>query len=372
MSRLSKARIYVVELPYKEPFRIAGHTSTYTKNVVLELVDEDGVKGIGESSPSYRVMGDSVEKVITTIEEFLSHYKENKFDVSYLELVHEVLNDRVYPKSAGASCAIESAILDLHAKSLSLPLYRALGAYRDYVESDITIGIEAPEVAARRALAFAEMGFKVLKIKVGEDPADDIERVRAVREALGGDVTIRVDANQGWSVKTAIKTIRELEKLDVELVEQPIDASNIEGLKEIKKNVSVPIAVDESVKSYRDAAIIAKEGAADILNIKLAKCGGVLNARVIARVAEANGLSCMIGCGGESGIGISAALHFALSAKNVKYVDLDSDLLLAKRIEEPETPLTEGGRRLPSNLPGLGIKELKMELLGAPVAVYEL
>lgn len=166
------------------------------------------------------------------------------------------------------------ALYDIAGKSFNLPLNKLLGSSRNTIVTDITIGIKSPSEMAKSAVKFVNRGFRSLKIKVGIDPLEDIERVKAVRNAVGEKVTIRVDANQGWTPKQAVKTIKAIEKYDVELVEQPVPWWDLDGMGFVRENVNTPIAADESIHNSFDALRLVKNKAADIINIKLMKCGG--------------------------------------------------------------------------------------------------
>ncbi|MCW3977678.1 MAG: dipeptide epimerase, partial [Candidatus Bathyarchaeota archaeon] len=231
--------------------------------------------------------------------------------------------------------------------------------------------IKEPEETAKDAVNAVRRGFRALKVKVGVDPEEDFERIREIREAVGSNVAVRIDANQGWTVHQAIEVLRKLERLNVEFVEQPVKADNIEGLAEVKKNSSIPVMADESIHSPEDALHIIRKDAADLINIKLMKSGGILKARKIAAVAEAANVPCMIGCMGESTIGITAGVHFAAGAKNVQYADLDSDILLKDRTVLDGGAKLKASRRIPLMKPGLGIVKLDEEILGKPVITYK-
>jgi len=184
-----------------------------------------------------------------------------------------------------------------------------------------------------------------------------------VRDAVGEGVKIRVDANQGWSVEDAVRVIDRIATYDIELVEQPVKWNDIEGLAKVRRESPVPIAADESAKTPSDVARLAEADAVDIVNIKLMKSRGVWGALKVAAACEAHGIKNMIGCMGESKLGITAGVHVALALRNIVYYDLDSDILLAEDIVE------EGGAGLDACIrsvplePGLGIKRVNLEKL---------
>lgn len=261
--------------------------------------------------------------------------------------------------NTSAKAAVDMALYDLFTQEKGIPLYKYLGGYRDKVETDITISINEPEEMAADAVEVVQQGFSALKLKVGIDSEKDIQRVKAIRDAVGNDMKIRLDANQGWEVDEAINTIRKIEELgfDVELVEQPVKARDFEGMKKVKDSVNTIIMADESCFSPEDARRLLEMKAADVLNIKLMKCGGIYKALQIIEIAEEFGVECMLGCMVESKISLTAAAHLAAAKKTITRVDLDAAILLK------EDPVIGGfNKDIPwfslSDAPGLGITDV--------------
>lgn len=343
---------WLLEVPLREPFRIALGTSTASRNVVIRLTSEDGLAGWGEASPSKRVLNETVEDVVNTLKRV-----SGRLDVDYtgFEKIYEFLGS--FEGAPSAKAALDMALLDLYAKSLGRPLWRLIGGYRESIETDITIGIMEPEEQAKRALKYVEQGFRALKLKLGLEPEKDVERVRAVRDAVGEGVKIRVDANQGWSVDEAKWVIDRITSYDVELVEQPVRWDDLRGMREVRRESPVPIAADESVKTPRDALRVAEMEAADIINIKLMKSRGILGALRIAAISEASGIKNMIGCMGESRLGITAGVHAAQAVRNIVIYDLDADLLQAENVFSGGASIEKGVREA-EEAPGLGSFEV--------------
>jgi L-alanine-DL-glutamate epimerase-like enolase superfamily enzyme len=261
------------------------------------------------------------------------------------------------------------ALYDILGKTGRKPLFMLMGGYRSEVMTDITLGIKSPKEMAKDSLIAVQKGFKALKVKVGTNPSEDVERVKMVREAVGSDVELRVDANQAWTPKEAMDVLTEISKCNVEFVEQPVSAEDVRGLASVRKHSSIPVMADESVHSPADALRLIRSEAVDMINIKLMKSGGIHKARKIVEVAEAAGVPCMIGCMSESELGITAAVHLAAAMRNIRYADLDSDLLLRDKLVK-NTLKVENSVRPLSSLPGLGVKEIDQKRLGAPVGVY--
>jgi len=246
-----------------------------------------------------------------------------------------------------------------------------MGGYRTEVLTDITLSIKSPKEMAEDSVKAVKRGFKALKVKVGVNPAEDVERVKIIREAAGGDIQIRIDANQGWTPQQAVEVLNKIEKFNIQFAEQPVPAEDIRGLITVRKNSPIPIMADESMHSPEDALRLIQAKAVDLINIKLMKSGGILKARKIAAIAEAAGIPCMIGCMGESEIGIAAGAHLAAAVKNIQYADLDSDILLKDKLVKKGGTKVKNSMRVFSRQNGLGIKELNQQLLGKPKRIYK-
>ena len=360
--------VYSAVLRYHEPFKIAPSTSTESHNIIVKIHTDSEVFGVGEASPSKRVTHETPQTVIKTLDKIAPRL----IGVQPLR-IEQIMGtmDQTVAENPSAKAAIDMALHDILGKTARRPLFELLGGFRQEVLTDITLGIKEPEEMARDAVKVVGKGFRALKVKVGINPKEDFERIQEIRETVDSDVTIRIDANQGWTVRQAIEVLKKLERLNVEFVEQPVKADDVEGLAEVKKNSSIPVMVDESVHSPEDAMHIIRKDAADLINIKLMKSGGILKARKISAVAEAGNMPCMIGCMGESMIGITAGVHFAAAVKNVQYADLDSDILLKDKTVLEGGAKLKASKRIPLMKPGLGVIKLDKEILGEPVRTYK-
>jgi L-alanine-DL-glutamate epimerase-like enolase superfamily enzyme len=365
--RIKQVEVYLTTLRYREPFRIASGTSEVSRNVLLRVLTDDGIEGLGESSPSRRVTGETPETVLGV----LSRIAPRLIGMCPLrtERIAELI-DSVASGNPAAKAAVDMALHDILGKASGKQLFLLLGGYRTEVMTDVTLGIKSPLEMARDAVQAVKTGFRALKVKVGTDPLEDVERVRRVRGAVGDSIEIRVDANQGWRPEQAAEVLRRIEEFNVQFVEQPVPAGDIDALAEVRRCSTIPVMADESVCSPEDALSLIRKEAADLINIKLMKSGGLLKARQIAEVAEAAGIPCMIGCMGESGVGISAAAHLAGGLRNIKYADLDSDLLQVDKLVKRGGAGLVGSARVLPEYEGIGVEELDLNLLGRPVAVY--
>ncbi len=266
--------------------------------------------------------------------------------------------DRALEGSEPAKAGIEMALFDILGKAAGLPVYQLLGGLvRERISLSYSIPFGTPaEMAAFARERIAE-GFRTVKVKVGRDRDTDVETVRAVREAVGGDIRVRVDANMGWRTPNeAIGIIRAMEPSRPEMIEQPLPGHDLDGLARVRAAVGVPILADESVWTPRDAIAVVKRGAADFVNVYVSEAGGLLKAAGIFAICEAAGIPCMIGSMPETGIGTAAQIHLGLAMNNLQ-IDSDTCGVLYHEIDLIETPLRiEGGFAYPPQGPGLGVR----------------
>ncbi|MGN7454921.1 dipeptide epimerase [Paenibacillus pasadenensis] len=354
--------------PMARPFRTALRTVREAESIIVRVRDQDGRIGWGEAPSTVVITGDSLESIQAAIEHTLAPPLIGQSLLGYERLLQTVHGAMVGSPSAKA--ALDMAIYDLVAQHCGLPLYQFLGGYKDRLETDFTVSVGEPEEMARDAEASVRGGFDVLKIKVGKDAAElDVRRIEEIRARVGPDVRIRLDANQGWSVKEAVRAIRRMEDLglNLELVEQPVRAHDVEGLKAVTDAVQTPIMADESVFSPAEALRVLQLRAADLINIKLMKAGGIYKAQQINALAEQYGVECMVGSMIESRVAVTAAAHLAASKKNITRFDFDAPLLIGSDI-------VDGGVRYDGRVmtfpdaPGLGIRGVRIRP-GAGAAV---
>jgi len=330
-------------------FTIATGSSSSEENTIVKVVSGDEF-GIGNASPS-----DVTKETRQSIEDFLSKVPKKIVgtDENEPERLHQRL-DSIAEGNTAAKAAVDIAIFDLLARRCDEPLWKYLGGERDRMLTDMTIGIASKDITVERAVKHTRSGFKALKIKVGLDLEEDIKRVAAVRNAVGDKIELRVDANQGYSVDQAIRFCADMNTLGVVVVEQPVNAEDYKGLKKVSEASEVPVMADECVKSVLDARKVAREGIADMINIKLMKSAGICDAIMINRFAEAADMMAMVGCMGEIQVSIAAGLHFALSSMNVAFADLDSHFNI---VDDPSSGLQfDDGFLIAPNKPGIGIR----------------
>lgn len=280
-------------------------------------------------------------------------------DIEEFDTILKKMDSAIH-KNTSAKAAVDIALYDLFGKHFKMPLYKLFGGGSKEIESDMTVSVNSPQEMAEDAVSYIQKGYSMLKIKVGLDSGLDIVRVKAIRDAVGSKVRICLDANQGWKAKEAVRTIKKIEDmgLNIELIEQPVIAHDIDGLKYVTDYVDTPVMADEALFSAQDGFRLLKMRAVDLLNIKLMKCGGLHHALTINAMAESCGVECMIGSMIESKIGITAAAHLGCGKLNITRADLDAVDMMA------EDPI-EGGVKVAGSmliLPegnGLGIIGLK-------------
>ena len=355
--KITDIKIGQISVPLKTPFKTALRTVNSVEDIIVEVHTDTGNIGFGEAPPTGVITGDTKGAIIGAIEE---HIKKNiiGMDIENFEEIMIKL-DKSLIKNTSAKAAIDIALHDLYGQLYNAPLYKLLGGYRKEIITDITISVNDPEEMAKDSLEAIKRGYTTLKIKVGKDALLDIERMKAIRKAVGYDVKLRIDANQGWKPKEAVQTLRKMEDegLQIEFVEQPVAAHDIEGLKFVTDNVSIPVLADESVFSPEDALTILQRRAADLINIKLMKTGGLHNALKICSLAEIYGVECMIGCMLEAKVSVNAAVHLAAAKSIITKIDLDGPVLCSEDPVEGGAIFNEYKITL-NDEPGLGIRKI--------------
>lgn len=350
-----------LSIPLKKPFKTALRTVSEAESIVVYIYCDDGTVGIGEAPPTHVITGDSLESINYAVMQIIRPSIIG-LEIEQKEQIESIL-EKVILNNSSAKAAVDIAIYDCLGKKVHLPLYQLLGGYTTRLETDYTVSVSHTEEMIEDARSLVEMGFDTLKIKVGNSTiGEDIERVSGIRRAVGNHVKLRLDANQGWSVKEAVTAIHRLEDMDlgIELVEQPIPAWDIEGMKRVTENAEIPIMADESVFSPRDAAHLLAIHGCDMINIKLMKAGGISGAEKINALAEVYGVECMVGCMIESKISVTAACHFAAGKKNVTRCDFDAPLMFASDPVIGGVRFQQNQIFLPKD-PGLGIKKVLID-----------
>lgn len=328
--KITEVRLGTISVPLRVPFKTALRSVNSVEDVVVEIHTDTGHVGYGEAPPTGVITGDTTGAIIGAIQDHIGKSILGR-DVDDLEDVLKLVQSCIVHNTS-AKAAVDMALWDLYGQLYNIPVYKLLGGARKTIVTDITISVNEPEEMARDALSAVARGYDCLKVKVGANPTLDVARLSAVRKAVGNDVCIRIDANQAWQPKEAVRILNQMQDqgLQIEFVEQPVKARDFEGLKYVTERSYVPVLADESVFSPEDAMTIMQMGAADLINIKLMKCGGLYNALKIASAAEVYGVECMIGCMLEAKISVNAAVELACAKKIITRIDLDGPVLCSE------------------------------------------
>ena len=366
--KITEIEVGEIFVPLAKPFKTALRTVENVEDIVVRITTDTGAAGYGEAPPTAVITGDTKGSIRCAIEDFIRPALLG-MEIEDLDGIMYRLHSSIV-KNTSAKAAVDMAVYDLYAQRFGAPLYQLLGGAGDTVETDITISVNPVPQMVADSLEAVQQGYKILKIKVGKEGLADVARIAGIRKAVGSGIQIRVDANQGWTAKEAIRIITAMEDkgLNIDLVEQPVPAHDLDGMRAVTKAVYTPILADESVFSPEDAAEIIRTRAADLLNIKLMKTGGIYEALKICAIAESYGVECMIGCmlgerdGGEcrsgcrleSKLAVSAAAHLAAAKRVITRADLDGPSLCKT---DPFTggPLYENGVIRMTDAPGIGI-----------------
>ena len=353
--KITEVKLGKISVPLRVPFKTALRSVSSVEDIVVEVHTDTGAVGYGEAPPTGAITGDTTGAILGALQDHIIKTVVGR-DVDDFEELMLALNKCIVGNTS-AKAAMDMALWDLYGQLYKIPVYKLLGGSRKEIITDITISVNDPDEMARDAVDAVRRGYDTLKIKVGAHPELDVARLTAVRQAIGNDTRIRIDANQGWEPKQAVRLLNQMQEkgLDIEFVEQPVKARDIDGLKYVTERSYVPVLADESVFSPEDAVRIMQTRAADLVNIKLMKCGGLYNALKIVSAAEVYGVECMIGCMLEAKISVNAAVHLACAKKIITKIDLDGPVLCS------EDPILGGAvfdeqRITVSDEPGLGIK----------------
>jgi L-alanine-DL-glutamate epimerase-like enolase superfamily enzyme len=347
--QITSVKVTPVELSLRLPYRTAyqGEIDRVTA-VFVRVETRQGQVAWGCAAFDPAITGETLEDVVRACQACADRaHGLSPLNTEYaLEELAQLTQG-----TPSALCAFDLAFHDLLGLAASLPLYRLLGGYRKRIQTSATISILPVKEAVALARDRARQGFRILKVKGGLDPDEDVRRVRAIHETLP-QLTLRLDADGGYTVPQALDVARALEG-KLEMLEQPTPAADLDGLRQVTKHSPVPILADQSVVGPSSALEIAAGRAADGLSVKLATCGGLRCARQVDTIARAARMTTMVSCVNEPALLTAAGLSFALSSPNVRYGDLDGHLDL---IGDPTVSgfLLQEGWLIATDVPGLG------------------
>ena len=324
---IKNIKIGFLSIPLIKPFKTALRTVYSLEAITLKIVTDMGIEGYGETAPTKAITGETKESIQKAVEIIGKKIiGKNLEDFNHiLDTLHKSVEGNFSAKSA-----IEIALYDIVSQNAKMPLFRYLGGNKKDFKTNSTISLNPIDMMIQDSLEALNDGFASLKIKLGDNYKEDIQRVIEISRALGDDISLKLDANQGWSPKESVSFLNAIENhnIAVDLIEQPVGRYDIEGLKYIKERTSIPVMADESVFSPMDAIKVLEAEAVDIVNIKLDKCGGISKALQIADICKLYDTKCMIGCMLEGAISVGAAAHVASAKSDIIMMhDLDSPML---------------------------------------------
>ncbi|MEX1829329.1 dipeptide epimerase [Luteibacter sp. CQ10] len=357
--KITDIRFGMLRVPLKTAFKTALRTVDTVEDIVVMVHTDDGRIGYGEAPATAVITGDTHGSVLDAIRHYIAPRLIGQ-DVADLNRLTRLIQGAM-ERNTSAKAAVEIAVYDLWGQLYGAPLYKLLGGGDPVITTDITISVDYIDKMVADSVSAVERGFESLKIKVGKDIGVDIERVRAIHAAVENRALLRLDANQGWTAKEAVYALHALEDAGVrlELVEQPVKARDLEGMRYVTERVHTPVMADESVFGPLEVMELIRMRAADIINIKLMKTGGISNAIRIADIAGLHGIDCMIGCMLESSISVAAAVHVAVAKADViTKVDLDGPSLCAYDPVDGGVTFNESEISI-TDAPGLGIREIR-------------
>lgn len=362
--KITDIRLGMLRVPLKTAFKTALRTVNSTEDVVIIVETDSGNTGYGAAPATAVITGDIHGSIIEAIRTVIKPGLLGQ-DIADLNHIIRLIQGSIM-KNYSAKAAVEMAVYDLFAQLYKAPLYKILGGGVPKITTDLTISVDYIDKMVADSLSAIDRGFETLKVKVGKDIGVDIERVKAIYAAVEGKALIRLDANQGWTAKEAVYALHKLEDAGVrlELVEQPVKAYDLEGLKYITERVHTPVMADESSFGPREVIELIKMRAADIINIKLMKTGGIANAIKIADICSFYDMQCMIGCMLEGSISVAAAVHVAVAKSDViTKIDLDGPSLCAFDPVTSSVSFNDADITI-ADAPGLGITAIEgLEML---------
>ena len=330
--KITAIHLYAIRLPLRSPFVISYGSYSDMPSIIVKMETDEGIIGYGEGVADDHVTGESWESTFHTLKHTLTPALIGKNPMN-IEKIHDMMDNTIYGVPT-AKAAIDIACFDIMGKKLNQPVYQLIGG-RYHEEFPVThvLSIADPEDMAEEAASMIQKGYQSFKMKVGTNVKEDVKRIEAVRERVGNDIAIRIDVNQGWkNSANTLTALRSLGHLNIDWIEQPVIADDIDAMAHIRSKTDLPLMIDEGLKSSREMRQIIKLEAADKVNIKLMKCGGIYPAVKLAHQAEMAGIECQVGSMVESSVASSAGFHVAFSKKIITSVELTGPLKFTKDI----------------------------------------
>ncbi len=349
---IRQIEIYKVSIPLKEPFITSLGKEVNADNIVIVIRTDKGLSGFGECNPFMPINGESIDTCFIVAQYFAKALRNE--DPLNIKKCTGIMNRVIFGNSSIKS-AFDIALYDIAAQYAGKPLYEFLGGTENKILiTDYTVSLGDIEKMTADAIKIKVAGYPAIKVKLGESAEKDIARIKAIRAAVGNEIPIRLDANQGWKVKEAIEVLTALKDDNIQYCEEPIARWNFMKLKKVKNNSPIPIMADECCCTDHDLKRLINLKACDKINIKLGKSGGILTAMKMLKMAEKANMDVQIGAFMESRLAMTAFAHLALSSTAVKYCDFDTPLMHAEdHVEGGLTYHENGVMKVPDSI-GLG------------------
>jgi len=350
--KITQIEIYKSPIRLKEPFVISLGPFYYAENIIVAIRTDEGFTGFGECSPFMTINGESMDTCFI-VGQYLAKVLVGKDPLQRESC--SILMDGVIYGNTSIKSAIDIALHDIASQHAGVPLYVFLGGTnKKELLTDYTVSIGPVNKMVADAVSIKERGFQIIKIKLGGAKEDDIERVRRIRESIGMDIPLRIDANQGWTTDGAIHILNALVAYKVQHCEEPIPRWNFTELPKIKEQSPIPIMADESCCDHHDAQHLVDLQACDLFNIKLGKSSGIVKAQKIIRIAERERMRIQVGGFLESRLGFTASAHLALTSPNIVHCDFDTPLMFEEDPVSGGITYGAGGKVTVPDKPGLG------------------
>lgn len=351
MGTVARITATPMHLTLADPLATSKRTYGTLDVIIIRIDSACGTTGWGEAREGTHITGETLASILEAIDSHLGPAITG-LEAGDLSQAHQRMNAAITGNTAAKS-AIDMALHDLAGRLAGLPVSRLLGGGPGgAIASSKAVSIGSAEAMVAQARAFVAAGFRTLKLKTGLDEATERTAIGAVRAAVGPDIKLKLDANQGWSLHQATRFLASVEQHDIQMVEQPLAAWDLNGHAELRRRTPIPVMLDESVHGARHALRAIDAGAADMINIKLIKTGGLIPARDLAALCDAAGIACQIGTL-DTSIGSAAAAHLVHACPAIRFAEINGPTRLARdlatgfQVSDGHAILTEG--------PGLGI-----------------
>lgn len=349
---IKSIKVYKKNLALTRPYTIATKTISDVESVFVEVELSNGIIGLGAANPAKEVVGEDADMSLRNLQ---SDDIQRFVGCNIAEIFSIIPSvSKAFPHAPGTLAAMDIALHDAFCQYLKLPIAQFYGQKIPSMPTSVTIGIKNVADTVAEANEYWEAGFRILKVKLGLDMLEDVERLVKLRERFGQAMRIRVDANQGYATNQVVDFFSQIQDLNIELVEQPTPVGQEKALLTLPYDIRQQIAADESLKDTEMALFLGGTKRVGIFNIKLMKCGGIREALKMATIAEAAKVDLFWGCNDESIVSIAAALHVAFSCPHTKYIDLDGSFDLAEDVVKSGWVLEKGVMSL-NNGAGLGL-----------------